>query len=319
MSGSPAAGSSKELPLLAWAGWWLPLPSSWALLKVEGNHNRGLIGLGDGERPRLEVTWAWVTRRSLKVEHFAKHFLLSQIRRRDRKRAAEQMQKLSLPHLDPVFLIKEENLTRAVAYSSVNHRFIHWIYHHGRSGENRRFFAEAVPQWKDQSLRAPVVWRFFDIQFSSPPGFRLKSSQLNLGDMDVRLTDPTRWGTRHRLCVRHVYPASLALSRQPAHHWLTELFKTSRGPYRARWGSMPDRASATGPRLEARLQFLLRYFLRLLIFRIPGCAEATLHHLTETNKLLYLQIGAPKSKFAPIRESILRSIPAPVSHGQNHP
>lgn len=301
-------------PLLAWAGWWLPLPASWRLVRIDGGFGKGMLALGDEERARLELSWAWVTRRSLNVPRYARRFLLEQLPRRERRKAKKDMETLRLPHFQTLLLLRNDKMTRAVGYSAANHRFLHWVYHHASRREEEQFLGKILPQWKDQPLTGAARWHFFNLSFSTPPGFRLRSARLNLGDMTIQLLHPTTWGSRRRLLIRFIYPANLALTRQAMDQWLLTLFKSSRGVYRASWSTLPQREGQNTLVLRARLQFLLRFFLRPLVFRIPGKAEASLHHLMEANKLLYLQVGGGGKDFEPIRNTVLQSLP---DHGQD--
>jgi len=131
--------------------------------------------------------------------------------------------------------------------------------------------------------------------------------------MDLYLVDPARWGTRHRLYVRFVYPASLALARQTREKWLPDLLKRRKGIYRAK-GQPVDNEFCRGPvrapglRQTALLHFLLRTIFRPLCFRIPAYSEISLHHLEHRDKLLWLQVAGPRDRIESTRESILCSM-----------
>lgn len=299
---------SPDRPLVAWGSWFLPLPADWRFFQVEGNYARGLLVLGDEERPRLELSWVWVTRRSLNPDTYVRKFLLGRVPYRQRKDAAPRIKMVSLAGFEVVATLQEEAQTVAVGYTRDTHRLLHWVYKHGTASEDRDFSSCCLPNWRDQPLKDSSLWRFFGLSFQVPEGFRLNSAALNLGDMLVVMRDPSPWGSRHRLVVRFLYPASLALSRQSPAAWMKQLFRSHQGSYRP-WGStQPCRTNAQGLMQKARLHFLPRFLLRPLWFRLPGRAEATLVEVTGSDRLLYLQVEAPDSRIESTRELVWSSV-----------
>ncbi len=281
---------------------------------MDGGYRRGFLVLGDDEHPRLEMAWAWVTRRRLNIPRYIRSHLLARVPRRQRRAAAGEMKEVALAGFDHAVSLEEENRTRFVGYCQRTHRILHWVYHHGSLKQNRRFIGECLPRWRDQPLDSPSRWRFFDVEFSVPENFRLHYGTLNLGDMEVILTDPTPWGARPRLCVRHIYPANLALARRPLEDWLAELFNKRRGPYRRRDRKKDppqkfEHPRAAGLQLIAHLQFLLLFPLRPLVFRMPSGAEASLHFVEHLNKLVYIHMSGRHSMISKTRHFILDSLP----------
>lgn len=305
--------------VIGWAGWWLPTPEPWRFFKMDGSYRQGFLVAGDDERPRLEMAWAWVTRRGLKVPSYIRSHLLARIPRSERADAAGLLSEISLPGFDHAVALTLDRQTRYVGYCSRTHRILHWVYHHGSAYQNRRFSEQCLPLWRDQPLSEPSKWRFFDVSFTVPAGFRLHYGTLNLGDMEVILIDPSVWGARPRLCVRHIYPATLALSRQPLTEWLQGLFDRRRSFYRnrARPKSPPlrfDHSRAPGWRIEAVLQFLWRFPLRLLVYRFPSRTEASIHHIEDLDKLLYIQMSGRRAAIADTRQFIIDSLPPASSN-----
>jgi len=303
--------------LLAWAGWWLPLPEPWRFFAVEGTYGKGTLVLGDDERPRLELSWVWVTRRSLNPERFIHNLLLRGTPRQSRPGARSKIQFLSLPGFSTAAKLDGQGKCAGAGFCSKTNRLLHWVYHEGSTGEQDDFFGQTQHLWRDQPLDHAARWKFFDLDFSIPAGFRLHSAQLNLGDMQIVLLDPSTWGPKHRLCIRHIYPASLALARQPLEDWLREIFKKSREVYSAS-GSIelmhPANGSKDSLRQRARLHLLLRTFLRPLVLRRPSNMEASLHHVESLGKLLYLQIAASPERIELTRDHILRSLTPTKPH-----
>lgn len=310
--------------VVGWAGWWLPLPEAWRFFKMDGGYRRGFLVLGNEERPRLEMAWVWVTRRRLNIPRYIRRYLLARVPRRQRAAATGAIEEVELPGFDYVVSLAEEGRTRCVGYCCATHRILHWVYHHGSSKQNRRFNSECLPHWRDQPLDSPSRWRFFDVAFTAPAHFRLHYGTLNLGDMEVILIDPTPWGARPRLCVRHIYPANLALARRPLEEWLGELFSKRRGSYRSRdrKDSPPqvfDHPRAAGFRIVAHLQFLLLFPLRPLVFRMPAGAEASIHLIADLNKLVYIQMSGRHSAISKARHLILDSLPQPKNDEETFP
>ncbi len=302
----------------AWAGWQISLPSAWRMAKLNGTWNRGGVTFADAERPRLELAWYWVTRRGFDAASYARRHLIGRVPRRERKSGADDLVEDSIPAFATAIRRPEGDRTAGVCFSRDTNRILHWVYYHGEEDENTAFRTAHLPRWRDQPLSRPVRWRFFDVAFTTPPGFRLRSATLNLGDMQVRLVDPSGWGVRRHLCVRPIYPARLALARQSLEAWLQALFRKTQGMYRPRGGKSGQTTTVStrhGPtlRLEGRLQFLLRFPLRPLVFRAPGCTEAILCHLEQHDKLLYLQVSAPRRHIPELRDEVLGSFPRPES------
>jgi len=291
--------------VVAWAGWWLPLPGPWRFLQMQGGYNKGLLVLGDEDRPRLELSWVWVSRKGLNPEAYARRFLLRGLTRAARKAARSKLQPLSLPGFHCSFALEEEEHIRAVGYCAKTNRLLQWVYHRESPEVDAAFEQDVLRHWRDQPLDGPVRWSFFDLDFLVPEGFRFHSATLNLGDMEIVLIDPGHWDGRHRLIVRCLYPAELALARQPISKWLAEIFRKRRGVYRP-----SGRASEVEPAVwqqPARLPLPLRTLLRPLVFRVPLRAEASLHHLTVLDKLVYLQISGPSERIESTRRLVLDS------------
>lgn len=306
-------------PVVGWAGWWLPTPEAWRFFKMDGGYRRGFLIVGDDERPRLEMAWAWVTRRRMNIPRYIREYLLARVPRKRRAGVAGEVAEFSLPGFEHAVSLTIDEQTRYVGYCVRTHRILHWVYHHGSLKQNRRFSADCLPLWRDQPLDAPSKWRFFDVSFAVPAGFRLHYCTLNLGDMEVILTDPTPWGARPRLCVRHIYPATLALARRPLEEWMKELFGKRRGPYRSRDHKKAppqpfDHPRGPGLRIVAVLQFLLLFPLRPLVFRMPAGAEASLHNVEDLNKLVYIQVSGRHADINATRHFILNSLPPPQSN-----
>lgn len=313
-------GISRSPVPLGWAGWWTPTPAAWSFFELDGGYAKGVLMLGDAERPRLELSWAWSTRRNLNAEAYARRFLLRGYPWKERKQAAGEMRSIELPHFGTGMVVEERNRTLGVAYAPRTNRFLHWVYHHGSSQEDRRFHRDVLPLWRDQTLDAPSQWAFYGHGFLVPEGFRLQRATLNMGDMELLLVDPLPWKARHRLCIRLIYPATLALSRQPMAKWLRELFRKRAPAYRAVGGSKRQplafqHALAPGFLLKARLQFLLRFPLRPFAFRLAPCVVAGIHHLEKTNKLLYLQVAASPERIESAAEHILNSLTLTPENG----
>jgi hypothetical protein len=307
---SPSFSSPGE-GLVAWAGWWLPVDPSWRLLRVEGTYSRGLLILGNESRPLVELSWAWVTRKSLNVERFAKRFLLRGLRSGERAAAAKNLRVLPLAGFDFSVVRDIGDSHHGVAFCNRTNRFLQWIYRPDHNHQVNKFEKEILSQWKDQPLMEPTRWKFFDVEFSAPPGFRIVSSNLMLGRMEVVLVDPTPWDGRHRIRLCWIYPASLALSRQSGEDWLKMFVKEQRGVYRSKRRAVIQTRSGlenvNAWELELILSWFLRFPLRPFSFRMPAAAKASLHHLQEKNQLLYLQCSAKRDRLEDLEEAVVRS------------
>jgi|GEM_PF-4809336 len=297
---------------VGWCNWWFSVPSVWKFFHVAGNYSKGVLVLGDQEKPRLELSWVWVTRRGLDSESYVRKFLLKLVNAGKNRPQSPEVRICSLPGFEVVASIHHDGKIFSVGYCQVSHRMLQWVYHEGSKTEVKQMTA-CLLLWRDQPLETQSRWKFFELDFSIPAGFRLHSATLNLGDMDLVFYDPSVWGTRHRLFLRFAYPASLALSRQPMEKWLKQLLERRKGAYRLKRKIVSCEFSinsALWPGLmqKAKLHFILRTVLRPFAFRIPDYSEVSLHHWNEGDRLIWMQIAAPVQRIESTRESILRSL-----------
>lgn len=287
---------------VGWAGWWLPMPHRWRILKATGNYRSGSLVVGDSESVKLELVWAWVSRVRFDPAKFLQRFLLRGMSAERRSEVLNGIESLDLPHFESAFGVRDEGGMRGTAYSELTHRVLHWVWH-GRSDEANAMDA-ALSGWRDQPMMDRAGWQFFGVSFESPPGFRLQSFTLNLGDMEIVLNDPSRWGTRHRLTVRFIFPAELALARLPIATWLEELSRPRRAVYQL--GRATE--TADGSLLcRGKVRLLLRTVFYMFCFRIPARAEMSLHHMKATNQLLYIEVCAPSHIMMDARKIVLQS------------
>ncbi len=306
---APGAAPSMEL---AWGNWWFSVPAPWRFFQVSGDYAKGILVLGDQEKPRLELSWVWVTRRGLDPERYVRKFLLKLVNSGKNRPRSPQVKMHTLPGFEVVASVCHDEKTFSVGYCQETHRLLQWVYHEGSKSEVKRM-TECISLWRDQPLAAPGRWRFFELDFSVPAGFRIQSATLNLGDMDLVFTDPAVWGTRHRLYLRFAYPATLALSRQPMEKWLKQLLDRRKGAYRLKGKVAASEFSTSseqwpGLMQKANLHFILRTILRPLSFRMPTYSEVSLHHWPEGNRLVWMQVAAPVQRIESTRENILRSL-----------
>ncbi len=210
-----AIGSRQSI---AWHGWRLSVPREWNPVRVEGGWSSGFVLLADLHRPRLGLRWGVVKERRFDACDWARRTIRDEVG----KLAAREAKALRLEdenfegstlYVDP----DAPGRDVWVGYSRASARGVELIYHAQRRDD---VLAErVVPTLSDAAPGEPTPWAIFDLSCVAPAGMRLKSHQLNAGDVRLSFAD------RGRLAgVRQVAVARLALARMPLEAWLaTEL------------------------------------------------------------------------------------------------
>jgi hypothetical protein len=215
---------------LAWAGLLLSLPEDYRPARIEGGHNKGLMLLADDERARLVLAWATVTRKQFDAAEFCKEKLLSLF---DAKAGVSQASLVRVGNnrgFTTMFWAhsKEEQKIRAVGYCPQTGRVVDCLYHTGTARQDLAFTQGLLEGIADQPVDQDYQWAVLGSSFHVPGGLRYLESTLNLGDQTIRFIGARRESLGPVLVVRQVYPAALAMGRQPMEEWLED-WATARG------------------------------------------------------------------------------------------
>ena len=283
-----------------WCGWWLRVPDAWRPYRVRGTAERGMCALGAEGRPLLHIQWATVMRRRFNAEKLAQRQMLRGMRRRP-KNFSERIDRIENKVFSPMLVLSDPDSasTRCIAYSPVSRRLVEFICYHGTERENTPALEIIFRQARDQPLNQPQRWAFFDISFTAPPGLRYQSSKLDMGDMHVSLKGrsqkDSRVAWRASVEVRHIYPARLALQRQPLNRWMDQLVRPKHSPYalprslRRRGQKYPSLSTPHGEGLVC--DTTLRASYRPFQWRTPRRRRHWLFHDEARNRLIALTVA----------------------------
>jgi hypothetical protein len=212
-----------------WAGFVFPAPEGFKLLQVTGTHARGNIRLVDSQEIRIEVAWATVTRPRFDAQKFItkqlRRSLTAGAKREERSRGealADVAVDPKIPALQPALLAidAEKKLDRIVGFCPATSRVFEIVYRHGTPAQDALVRGTSLRGFIDQPIDGPMKWAFFGMSFIAPPGFVFAQAKLNLGDMQVQLLIKGSDLTGPGLLIRQIYPAKLALARQPLEGWM---------------------------------------------------------------------------------------------------
>ena len=180
-------------------------------------------------------------------------------------------------------------------------RSIQITYHHADPSSQREdqiFAAQIMPGLRDQPAGVPSRWAVFDLSFIAPPGLKLGAAKLDMGDMGIEL-----WSGRAResgpsLGLREIYPAQLALARQPMEDWLRAWARRFAPVYMPQGSGLLGRRPAAvaavhtargpGVMLDLRLLWTYRSFFR----RAPRTLRLYLFEDKAVGRLVGVSVGA---------------------------
>ena len=286
----------------AWAGYLLNIPATFRLSSIEGDHRQGSFRLVDGERVRLEFSWATETRGRFDFPAFAKK-KLGGSRKRGEPDPDSKVRELSVPGSDlQLFHLPDEEgrIDRFVGWSSKTHRVVQIVYSRAADREDEFVAGTCIPGVIDQPRDQPMKWAFFDCSFVTPSGLYYQNATLNLGDMSVRVSARGSDLRGPALTVRQLYPASLALLRRPLVDWIRSWTLETWDSYRVKRpgflgrGAIPcdNVDSAIGPCLAVRT--CLRSILRPIYWWMPRECEIRLFHDKDHDRLIVVRAtGTP--------------------------
>ena len=317
MGSNPTATADDGLVPLAWAGLILDVPPEYRPFKVEGTARRGMIGLTDEDRVRLELAWGVPRRRRFDAQRILKRKLLGTMPRKQRGRnASRHIETRDLPAFDPLigYHDQEQELDRWLGYVPATHRALEIVYHHGTARQDRQFRQRILPGLADQTPDQPQRWALFGHHFVTPAGYAYRDSTLNVGDMRVRLTAWHRPWSRAAVTVRLIYPAQLALARSPIDQWLTDHVTGRKRVHRPRYRKLLHRGgiayqsldTALGPGLTCDAH--LRPLLKAISWTQPWRLRTWLIHDQQHDRLLLIDAQDKPNRFDAIVATIVAGL-----------
>lgn len=296
MAGKPTPAATDDLVPFAWAGLILNVPSDYRLVRIDGNARKGMIGLADDQRLRLELAWGMPRKGRFNADRILRRKLKRAMPFSDRRRAKDHIQIRKLPAFDTLlgYRDEEQELDRWFGFITATRRAVEIVYHHGSAKENKRFHDQLLPSLADQPLDGPQKWSFFDHRFVTPGRFMYRDSTLNLGDMKVRLTAWNRGLSRASVIVRLIYPAELALGRLPFEDWLTDHVALRKRAHRPRYRKLFHRGGVVFDAIDTKLgpglvaDAYLRWQFKAISWGLPWRLRTWLIHDQKNNALILI-------------------------------
>jgi len=210
--------TQKHNNLLAWHGLTIPMQDEWHPLKIEGDHQKGSISVGDMAGPVFKLQWLrppknydgrmWVDKRrkSIAGKHESENpprpgsfEHVSWVKNLNIREEAEKTVWWGCSKRSEVLVVV---LLTNLREKELNEWFI----------ENALTYLQVIPGEQEWP------WRIYSVQCTLPAGYRLQQTRMAAGDIALEF----KRGNQDRLVVRQVYPASLALERRPMAGWLKD-------------------------------------------------------------------------------------------------
>ena len=194
--------------VIAWAGWELRVPSDWRPIHIEGDGMRGMMLVGDGGTPRMQVKWVQVEPDAFDWARWQ----ASRVRRRGLEIVAGEEGGV----FDGFAQFRESATGRTLSlYYSREAKLALEVVSLG-AGEERRI-EEALNSIHFYPDNESSKWSVFGCSYVVPAGFRLKKKTLNLGHQALEFECGEQ-----RLVLEQVYPARLALEKRDLKGWLRQ-------------------------------------------------------------------------------------------------
>ena len=212
------AATRRQTPFswFAWAGWKLEVPAHWRPIKIRDEARQGVFVFGDGRQAIGVVRWAKVSATDFNAGKW--------IRKRLGKRAVLERTAPAASRFDATLWAPEAQARKGPpcsiwrGYSAPGNLALEIVINGEVDAPTRKIVRRKVlPSIDASAENAPTRWAVLDTSFESPPGYRLGSKRIHLGDIMLSLAHG-----RRRLVLRQVYPAGVALQRQPLEQWMDD-------------------------------------------------------------------------------------------------
>ena len=290
-----------EWTWIAWAGWQIRVPADWRPVAIEDAPRRQCMMIGSASSPIMQVKW---TRTPADATAFAA-WLPRRLRRTARGMAKSDQPPQSPETTDAAWL---KGGSRSLWYGACARASILLeIVVDATAGIHELDLIEnsIIPSLRYTAEAEPTRWAVFDVSFTTPPGFALASKRLNVGDMQIEFSG----SSGKQLTLRQIYPASIALSRQPLDQWLgpqrisrtARVLRMQEGPHP--WHARVNGRDVSGMRYIA--DHLLRFPLRALK---PRHRSAAVLHDTLRDKLLCAELDMPGMPEANLLADVMASM-----------
>jgi hypothetical protein len=318
MAGHQTTHATDDLVPLAWAGLMLDVPPTYRPFKVEGNARKGMIGLADDQGVRLELAWGVPRRRRFDALEMLTRKLKGTMPRQHRGRHANRHieTRRDLPAFETLlgYHDEEHELDRWLGFVPKTRRALEIVYHHGSTRQDRQFRARILPSLTEQPPDAPQRWAFFGHHLTTPADFAYRDATLNIGDMQIVVTASNRPRSRAAVTVQLIYPAQLALARNPLNVWLSDHIGHRKRAHRPRYNKLFqgggivhqsfDSPLGTGLTADAHL----RRMLKVVSWTTPWRKRTWVIHDQQHDRLLIVDALDNADRFDAIIATIVAGL-----------
>jgi hypothetical protein len=208
--------ANRNCQRLAWQGWSLEVPGEWNPVRIEGGWRSGFVLLADLHKPRLGLRWGAVGGKRFSAAIWARSAMRDEIgviAANEAKPLARESFESSIHYPEP----EPPGRDVWVGFSPATGRGVELIYHAQQRDDV--LATRIVPTVRDCPPDAPAPWSVFNLSCLAPRGMKLKSHQLNAGDLRLAFA----CGKTGRFAsVRQIAVAKVALSRMPLAKWLAD-------------------------------------------------------------------------------------------------
>jgi len=217
--GSSAGG---ELKRFGWQAIELTVPADWELVTTQGKYESGYVALADNEGVRLQLRWDSDAGKVDASEPAGRHIRL--IRKAARKAGtdAKVSRDLSLTSLrgKQIECYGWEADGRGLGMVSRCEeckRIVHVVLLGAADGPLRKLARTVFSSLKDHPEDGRLLWKFFDLEFSSPDNLSLRRQALQTGCIQMVFA-----GRCAELAFERVSLAQVVLASKSLRQWVRE-------------------------------------------------------------------------------------------------
>ena len=219
-------GTTQTWTRLGWQGIAFAMPGDWCPGRLQGDHAEGYLRIEDEVHVRLELRWESVVRGGGPAEQFVDRYLKQAAKKlRGRGQKPEVERGFCLPKLDGIdheaFVWNGQfNAHSLVAVCSKTKRIVH-LRVFSEEGADRRALARRIfESLQVGPQEGTYEWGVFDFGFRLPDSWRLDSSALRTGCLQLEFRDG-----RDQLRVSRFSLAELVLRKSGFAAWFARAFE----------------------------------------------------------------------------------------------
>jgi hypothetical protein len=262
------------MAIFAWHGIGLEIPSRCSPITLEGDFARGYVLIADMTRPRLGIRWNTPWAAKVDPEKLLRTAMVQEVG----VLAADESIAHPAGEMGIGLLYSEPAPPGRdvwIGWSPSTGRVVQ-IIHHARHRE-RILLDKILPSLTDAGGKDVLPWSVFDLSCRIPREYELKSNQLNVGDLSLSFS-----AKFHRLRVRQIAIATVALRRRALEKWLGAELRLEKRYYRQDGETLMLSEGKIGKTVSRRRRFFFAWTL-------PRTMTAIAAHDVERDKLIIVQ------------------------------